>query len=138
MDLVEKKSILANYPGVRMAQCSRLPGPLALGDGLDSISDSISVPEGIYAYSPVDSCALSVLVVAKDHAQPKKATIGGFICINNEYYGLTTAHPFYDAEIAPAVDDDFEFAFYRQSELDDSSDDEDEDDLEMTSKGNSF
>ncbi|KAF8856584.1 hypothetical protein BDZ45DRAFT_790456 [Acephala macrosclerotiorum] len=54
-----------------------------------------------------------------------KATIGGFVRVNDEYYGLTTAHasPRFKAAILTWPND-----------LDDSSEDED-DVLEMTSKG---
>lgn len=133
MELVQKKSLLGDHPGVRMAHCSRLPRPLALIDKLESLH----LLEGIYAHEPLGVCTLSILVIDKDYALPRRATIGGFFSINNAYYGLTTAHAFREIEQkAPeqkvAVDIDLEFSFYDET-IDDSSDEDD--DLEMTSKG---
>lgn len=132
MDLVGKKPILADHPGIRMAQCSRLPRPLAFDDYLTSAR----LLKGIYAHEPLASCALSILVVGQDYAPPRRATIGGFLCIGSEYYGLTTAHVFQESKVKEqkaTADVDFEFSFYDGTEFYDTSD-EDED-LEMTSKG---
>jgi len=95
--------------------------------------DAFELLRGVYANGPIlsGSSGLSVLIVGKDYAQPRKATIGGFLCVNKEYYGLTVAHVFLEKKSLAKVEPDFEFSFY--GEADDSSDDED--DLEMTSKG---
>jgi hypothetical protein len=129
MELVEKNSILAEHPGVRMAQCSRLPCPLALDDN----SKSARLLKGIYAHAPAETCALSVLVVSQDYATPRVATIGGFVCINNEFYGLTTAHVFEETKEKPTAEVDLEFFFYDETESDNTF--EEDEDFEMTSKG---
>jgi len=134
MDLVNKKSrVLESHYGVRMAQCSRLPRLLALGDDVESMQ----LPEGVYSYGPVESSGISVLIVAKDEAPPRKATIGGFLYSGNSYYGLTTAHAFSAAkEISSSGDMDLDFAFHGASSDDESSDNDDEEGLlEITSKG---
>jgi len=131
--MVEKKGILANFVGVRMAQSARMPQPLALTDTLDNIS----LPAGVYVDSPLVSCGISVLVVRDDNSPPRRSTIGGFVYINDEFYGLTAAHAF--GEYTPITNDtgaenDIEFEFYGASDSDDSSDDGSEL-LGMTSKG---
>lgn len=137
MELVQRNGILAPYPEIRMAECSKLPRLLAMGDDFKSFD----LPEGVYLNEPmpITSCGLSILVVSRDGARPRKATIGGFVCIEGTYYGLTTAHAF--ADTPPEVTEkeenqDIEFAFYGSSDGDDSSDEEYEADMEfMTSKG---
>jgi hypothetical protein len=131
MALVDKRSIIAEGSGVLMAQSSRLPRLLALED--DSY---LKLPKGVYANGPMKPCGLSVLVVREDLAPPRKATIGGFVCIDNEHYGFTTAHAFLEATAINIEEDtELDFSFYGSSEFDDSSDD---DDLWTTSKGGLF
>lgn len=132
MELVEKKIILGNHLGVLVAHSSRLPRPLALDDNIALCN----LPEGVYAEGPLKSCGISVYIVAKG-CPPRRATIGGFVSIRGEqeYFGLTTAHAFTEPAPTRLKDDsEFDFGFSGLGEPDDSSDDED-DLLELTSKG---
>lgn len=130
MDLVKKKGILDCHPGVQMAECSRLPRQLALGED----SELPLLPPGVYLDGPLRGCGIAVLISRDGIAPLRKATIGGIICIEDDYYGLTTAHAFDEAEEAGSSSDgDFEFAFYGPGQPADSSDDED--DFMTTSRG---
>ena len=136
MDLVKKNGILACHPGVQMAESSRLPRRLALGDD----SKLPVLPTGVYINSvkaPFTGCGISVLVSRDGVSPSKKATIGGIVCVEDHLYGLTTAHAFHETTEADRnSDQDLEFAFYDVDPLIDSSDDED--DPVMTSKGERF
>jgi hypothetical protein len=132
MELVEQKIILGNHPGILVAHSSRIPRPLALRDAISLLN----LPDGVYAEGPLESGGIPVHIVIKGSA-PRKATIGGFLFIHGEYYGLTTAHAFADpASIASSEDSDSEpqFGFSGLGEPDDASDD-DHSLLELTSKG---
>lgn len=130
IELVDKQSILRNHPGVRMAQSSRLPRLLALDEDIESAH----LLEGVYLNGPVNCSGLSVLVVSGDYTAPRRATIGGFICINNKYYGLTVAHAFQKRNTSPttSMNVEMEFSFF---DHDEDSGSLDEEDHEMTSKG---
>jgi hypothetical protein len=130
MDLVKKKGILECHPGVQMADCSRLPRRLAIGD----CSEMPLLPPGVYVNGPLGTCGIAVLISRDCAAPPRKATIGGIICIEDDYYGLTTAHAFDEVEeIESSADEDLEFSFYGLGQSADSSDDES--DSMMTSRG---
>lgn len=135
MDLVKKNGILACHPGVQMAESSRLPRRLALGED----SKLPVLPTGVYMHRlgrPLASCGISVLI-SRDGIAPKKATIGGIVCVEDRLYGLTTAHAFHEATEADRnSDQDLEFAFYDVDPLFDTSDEEDE--SVMTSIGGRF
>jgi hypothetical protein len=89
---------------------------------------------GVYLNGPLQSCGIAVLISRDCVTPPKKATIGGIVCIGDEHYGLTTAHAFDEVEEAESISDGgFEFAFYGLGQSADSSDDED--DSMMTSRG---
>lgn len=153
MNLVERKAILAKYPGVRLAQCSKFPKLLALGNEQNwpdckSISDDEESPnnkeprneealstlaEGVYVDGPMTSCGLPVIIVRAENTPPRKATIGGFVNVGGIYYGLTTAHAFLPTEELQVEEQDYEFAFYGSD--DSGSSDEDSDLPEMTSRG---
>jgi len=130
MNLVVKKILLEQYPGVLVAQSSKMPRPLAAGDS----NPLANLPEGVYAEGPLETCGISIYIVAEEIA-PRRATIGGFVSILGDYYGLTTAHAFAGSEsTSPDGDSDVDFGFGELGEPDDSSDDEDYL-IELTSKG---
>jgi hypothetical protein len=130
MELIEKKVISGIHPGVLVAHSSRLPRLLALEDHVPLGN----IPDGVYAEGPLKSCGISVYIVARGSA-PRRATIGGFVSIRSEYYGLTTAHAFSEPGSAGLKEESqFEFGFSGLGEPEDSSDDEDYL-LELTSKG---
>jgi len=129
MELVERKIISGTHPGVFVAHSSRLPRQLALGDD----EQLPQLPEGVYAVGPLKSCGISVYIVAKG-ISPRRATIGGFVSIQSQYCGLTTAHAFLNSGSSSLkAEPEIEFAF-GMGEPEDSSDDEDYL-LELTSKG---
>jgi len=131
MEIVRKKGILTAYPGVLMAARSRVPQPLALGNEVGSPF----YESAVYVNGPIRNCGPSILVSAIDDGLLRKATVGGIVCIDDEYYGLTAAHPFSETgERETSAEDELDFAFYGQEELDDSSSTEG-DFLHMTSMG---
>ena len=130
MELVERKVILGSHPGILVAHSSRIPRLLAQGDDVPEYM----LPEGIYANGIPHSCGVSILVVSNGGSPPRRATIGGFVSIQNEYYALTTAHAFLDTKPADLETDcDLEFGFSTLGEPESSSDEEDF--PELTSKG---
>jgi hypothetical protein len=95
------------------------------------------LPSGVYVNGPLRSCGMDVLISTGPYRSPRKATVGGIVCVDNDYYGLTCVHAFSEAKTPDAGEDrDLEFAFYGLN--DDHglgvSDDED-DSIEMTSQG---
>jgi hypothetical protein len=131
MELVKKKAILASHPGVLMAESSRLPRLLALGED----SEILNLPPGVYGNGPFKSCGMPILISGSHGGALRKATLGGIICIDEDYYGVTTAHAFVETKQEGIREDgDIEFAFYGLGEPDDSTDDEDNS-VEMTSQG---
>jgi hypothetical protein len=106
MGLVHRKGILTAYPGVRMAECSRFPLPLATEElpGLES-------SPGIYLYGTSGYGGLSVLILGKDGGPPRKATIGGIVCVDDQFYGLTARHPFSKKVINEHVEKELDIAF---------------------------
>ncbi|CZR68338.1 uncharacterized protein PAC_18237 [Phialocephala subalpina] len=131
IELVQKNSILACHPGISMAECSRLPRLLAFGEGLEMPI----LPPGVYVNGPLRSCGIDVLISGSHDKSPRKATIGGLVCVDDDYYGLTCAHAFSEAKEPDASGDrDLEFAFYGPDDPDDSSDGEN-DSVGMTSQG---
>ncbi|KAH8587922.1 hypothetical protein B0O99DRAFT_640474 [Bisporella sp. PMI_857] len=131
MAAMQKKGLLAKYPGVLMAGCSQLPRLLAL----EEPSDISSIPPGVYLSGPFRSYGTSVMIYWEHQKRPRKATIGGMVLINNEIFGVTTAHAFSDAvEEETSENEDFEFAFYGSDGPYNSSDDE-EQLLDTTSQG---
>ncbi|KIN08868.1 hypothetical protein OIDMADRAFT_48709 [Oidiodendron maius Zn] len=92
-----------------MAESSRLPRRLTLEK---SPEVPLLVP-GIYLGGPVRSCGINILVSQDFSSAPQRATLGGLVCIENKFYGLTVAHAFYEVKGAEHTSDqDFEFAFY--------------------------
>lgn len=133
MDLVKKKGILDRHPGLQMAESSRLPRRLALGED----SELPLLPPGVYLNGPLGSFGIAVLISRDCVSPPRKATIGGIVCIEDDFYGLTTAHALDEAKgVEHNSDQDFEFGFYGLGQPVDGSDEED--DSMMTSKGERF
>ncbi|TVY85456.1 NEDD8-specific protease [Lachnellula suecica] len=100
--LVEKSAVLAPHPGVLMAQCSRLPR-LYAGNDATSLA-----PPGVYVNGPL---SMSVVVIS-DFGESRKATLGGVLLIDGQFFGLTANHAFLSAQIVdmdPAPDLEFEF-----------------------------
>jgi hypothetical protein len=135
MELVKKKGILACHPGIRMAECSRLPRLLATGEE----SELPLLPPGVYLDGPLTSGGIAVLISRGSDTPLRKATVGGIVCIGDFCYGMTTAHAFVDTkELNKRVSNsigDIEFAFYGGHDSEQSSEDENEDFSTMTSQG---
>ncbi|KAL2062786.1 hypothetical protein VTL71DRAFT_5858 [Oculimacula yallundae] len=123
MALVQKKSMLASYPGVKMAQCSKMPKILAQGEE----SEPIFLPPGVYLNGPLRSCGTSVLISSELGIPPRIATIGGVVFIAGGMFGVTAGHAFRPVtEVEEDDDKDDEFSFFGESDPFDSSDDGDE------------
>lgn len=130
MALVGKKGILADHSGVLMAECSKLPRPLAL----DEETDAPRLPPGVYLNGPLQSFGTSVLIYSEEGKLPRKATIGGIVTIGRELFGITAAHVFFPTkEKEDSGSEDLEFSFFGDEDLYDSGDDEDQ--VELTSQG---
>ncbi|KAF4624241.1 hypothetical protein G7Y89_g13931 [Cudoniella acicularis] len=135
MELVEKTGILECYPGVLMAESSRRPKLLAPGDNLELPF----LPAGIYTSGTLKRSGTFVLISSGDGRPTRKATIGGVVFVDNEMFGLTTAHAFSDTNDTNIESDgslprNLEFSFHGlEYPYDDS---EDEADLaDITSQG---
>lgn len=130
IDLVHKQGFLVSLPGILMAGCSRSPRQLAGEEW-----DLPRLSAGVYLNSPVSSCGISILVSRGQESSPRKATLGGILCIENNHYGLTTAHAF-TKTAKPAIhsDSDDDFAFHHLGEPDMSSEDEDDSAIDMGGK----
>lgn len=130
MMLVRKKGILTDHSGVLMAECSKLPRPLAL----DEQTDALCLSPGIYLNGPLRSFGTSILIYSDDGRLPRKATIGGIITIDHELFGVTAAHAFFPTKDEEESEtEDLEFAFFGGKDTYDSGDDEDL--VELTSHG---
>lgn len=144
LDLIQKKSILSNYPGVLMAECSKFPKLLAPGD----LSSLPYLREGVYLTGELGSCGTSVLVSVGDKTPSRKATIGGLVNVGDKTFGLMVGHVFENESEAQSEDsdlpssanqhqniinDDIQFEFYGLGDSDYSS--EGDDVTEATSYG---
>ncbi|KAF4626101.1 hypothetical protein G7Y89_g12059 [Cudoniella acicularis] len=128
---VQKKKVLADHPGVLMAECSKRPRLLAI----EYKSDLPPLPPGVYLNGPLQSYGTPVLICSTHQVMPRKATIGGIVSIEGEIFGVTTAHAFSEPrEEDTSNNEDIEFAFYGGYKPYDSSDDE-ENFVETTSGG---
>lgn len=128
--LVRKKGILTDYSGVLMAECSKLPRPLAL----DEQADAPCLSPGIYLNGPLRSFGTPILIYSDEGRLPRKATIGGIITIDHELFGVTAAHAFFPSkDEEDSKTEDLEFAFFGDEDPYDSGDDEDL--VELTSQG---
>ncbi|KFZ19513.1 hypothetical protein V502_03607 [Pseudogymnoascus sp. VKM F-4520 (FW-2644)] len=127
--LVRKKGILTDHPRVLMAECSKLPRPLAL----DEQTDAPCLSPGIYLNGPLRSFGTSILIYSDEGRLPRKATIGGIITIDHELFGVTAAHAFFPSKDEDESEtEDLEFAFFGDEDPYDSGDDEDL--VELTSQ----
>jgi hypothetical protein len=121
MEMTQKKGILVNHPGILMAECARLPRLLALEDE----SELPSLLPGVYLNGPLRSYGTPVIIYSEHHTAPRKATIGGIVSIEDELYGVTTAHAFFGINDGDTNrGQDLEFAFYGGDEPYASSDDD--------------
>ncbi|KAF4625861.1 hypothetical protein G7Y89_g12303 [Cudoniella acicularis] len=135
MEFVDKKAVLNSYKGVLMAQSSRLPKLLALGEDLDIPI----LPVGVYLNGPLRNFGTAVLVSGGSGRPGKRATIGGPVFVGNSLFGTTTAHAFHQAEVTasnqyPQDGGDPEFAFYGLGDPYNGSE-EDDNLAEITSQG---
>lgn len=133
IELVDKKGILSNFPGIKMAGRKAFPRQMAYEDSLNQRPYA----QGVYIGGPIEACGVSVLVTTLDGSSLRRATVGGFITIQDKIYGLTTAHAFQalKTEVVEPADysDDTDYEFYDQGN-EDMTDDED-DIVETTSRG---
>lgn len=112
--IVKEAEILAPYPGIVMAECSRMPKLL----GGDRIAD-LNLEPGVYQDKKLGWPDVSILVVGKPaECPPRRATMGGIIRIGVKLYGLTTKHAFLPAPCPHADDEsDDDFAFFEEPDL---------------------
>jgi len=133
MEVLSKCSFLAPYPGVMMASCSLLPRSLVIEDVLGIPS----LPPGVYSSDALRHCGVSVIISGGHGGSLQKATLGGIVCIDGLFYGMTTARAcFGGPELAIDEEADLDFAFYGLEGLDEATEEEYEG-VEMTSKGKS-
>ncbi|TVY81713.1 Cell wall integrity protein scw1 [Lachnellula suecica] len=130
MELVNAKSIMGPYPGVQMAACSMLPKSLVAEDflGLPTL------PPGVYSPDALRHCGVSINISGEQNGNVRKATLGGVVCIDGLFYGLTTAHACFGAPgVASDLETELDFALYGLNGIDDIAD-EDHGGAEITSK----
>jgi hypothetical protein len=150
--LAKGEDLLKAFPSVKLAESSRPPqsleAPMLLwGDAKDNENDPIASwmefsytgildsPE-IY-YLPSNSSCGALLARRYDPGSSaiRMATLGGIVCLRDEYFGLTAAHVFsgaYDPEYLTTKCDS-EFAFDADSDA--GSDGDEQDLVSMTSEG---
>ena len=113
-EVVKTSQILRDHPALHIAHSKRSPqartpirvfvGPMKgikVG-GVEAFGE-------VYCISPVNrTCGVPVFMRRKDGSF-RKSTIGGIVQFNDQYYGLTVAHPFIDdgLESAEESEDDF-------------------------------
>lgn len=123
MELVQKKGLLADQPGVLMAECSRLPRLLAPEED----SSYPSLPPGVYLNGPLRSYGIPVMIYVEGQRLPRRATIGGLVLIDGELFGFTAGHAFSETKEQDQRDnEDSEFRFFGGGDPYDISDSEEE------------
>lgn len=134
MDLVHKRAILNDFPGVMMAESSLVPRPLAT----EEVPNLPFLSPGVYLHGQLQAHGTSILISVANNQRPRKATIGGFVWAGTDRFALTAAHPFTDPrKMDEEKENDADFAFYGGVDpYDDSSDDEC--DVDVTSRGKSI
>lgn len=104
MEVVEKKGLLADYPGVKMGGSSFLPSPLASEQDSNAtfLGPNVGLAGDLRAYG----VHVSVFLF-------QQATIGGFVCIDKIPFAMSTSHCFFGEVVGKGKDkEDFEFSFF--------------------------
>jgi hypothetical protein len=131
METVNKSALLASHPGILMASCSLLPRALVMEDVLGIPA----LPAGVYSSDALRHCGVSVVISGEQGGSLRKATLGGIVCIDGLFYGMTTGRAcFGDPGSAGDMEVEFDFALYGLEGLEEGADEEFEG-VEMTSKG---
>jgi hypothetical protein len=129
--LVNERSVLASHPGVLTAECSLLPKPLVIEDVL-GLPD---LPPGVYCSDALRHCGASVIISGEQARTLRNATLGGIVCIDGLFYGITTAHACSGApEVAVDLQAEIDFALYGLGGFDIAPEQE-YNGVEITSKG---
>jgi hypothetical protein len=104
-------------------------------------NNSSPVNNTVYYVSPLGGVhGIPIMIKdATDKAPTRKSTVGGFIYVGEQLFGLTVAHAFQDnlQDDKERKDDDVEFSFEDDSQDEDADPVEDEDFINMTSRGES-
>jgi hypothetical protein len=152
LNIIMESGVLSLYPGVLLAESAR--SPLSLRPAVSLAMDDLEGDFGIYLaplnYSSNHLNGMRVYIQNKrdGSAASRSATIGGLVYSENEqlerkYYGITVAHVFVpsspDDQLQPASEDseedDIGFAFFGR---DSENEEEDEEFIEVTSRGSSI
>jgi hypothetical protein len=121
MKLVREHGILAEKPGVRLAESVRPPlvlrPPILLGSPEQRWCEFSGKPDTIYWSPRRTTCGIPVYgqnLFGSSLIFWYQATIGGVVCLGDRAFGLSTAHSFHRADMglaAPDDDSDFEFSY---------------------------
>jgi hypothetical protein len=122
--IVRESAILRGNAGVRLAESPRPPvcsvSPIQLGlSGDENVKDSFRhLPDDSLYWSPSGTtCGISLYarkLHGSDITYVQKATIGGIVCVQGDFFGVSTAHGFIDDHKPLAFPDDetsFEISF---------------------------
>jgi hypothetical protein len=119
--LVRDSPILKENAGFRLAESPRPPlrlmSPIRLGrsDGMNSEDELMGLGAVTVYYSPTNAtCGIPVYTEISGGEFVPKATVGGFVSLRGEIFGLSTAHGFVEEQKPLAVPDDelhFEISF---------------------------
>jgi hypothetical protein len=104
-------------------------------------NNSSAINNMVYYVSPLGGVhGIPIMIKdTMDKAPTRKSTVGGFIYVGEQLFGLTVAHAFQDnlQDDKERKDDDIEFSFEDDSQDEDEDTVGDEDFINMTSRGQS-
>lgn len=131
IDLVKNSPALVPYIGMLMASCSLFPRSLVMEDVLGMPS----LPRGVYSSDALRHCGVSIVISEEQGGSLRKATLGGIVCIDGLFYGMTTARAcFGEPGVSADMEPELHFALHGLDRPDGATDGE-FDGVEMTSKG---
>jgi hypothetical protein len=140
--IVRASTILDEYPSVGLGDSSRplilSRSPVPLGDQNPSEDVQMSGDVLVYYFPPlIDAYGIPIAIGSTEDDRPHprhKATIGGFICIEEELFGVTVGHIFLDDSYVPGSCGSDAIEYSLEFESDDETLDE-EGQVEITSRG---
>lgn len=141
LKLIRESGILQEYQGVQLAEASHAPTTLGQVRPLGCLKAAES---DFVFFSPPEMnnvCSRAIFIMdqqvlgnSQSTSFPQKATIGGFLRLNNGehedlYCGMTVAHAFEDELELPSTPYDFDFAF---EELEDDNESDNGPEVEIS------
>ena len=126
-ELLKQSQLLEEYPGIKIKALEKQPAIYSAGGQEENAVQGDTLNDIYIHNQSSDACGAPI-----SFGGSRLATLMGVVMIGSVYYGLTAQHARFrrleDVGCAPNKDEVLAF--------DDDSDDSDEDDAEITSKGN--